>query len=643
MIGRGVDRRRCGRGDDSAGHRGTSARQAAPRRAHEGNRQKKAREREMNRRLELLSVLFALSAGVVGGGVTSLADELSRIEAFGGELRSAVLSLSAPPGAIATETNPNYKGAAAPAPAAPPSPAAADWPSYNKTLTSERFSDLSQINTKNVAKLKVLCTYDTWRLSSFETGPIMVEGALIATTEFDIFSIDPSTCAENWRVHEEYPAYILPTNRGAAYLDGRLFRGTDDGRVLAYDFKTGKRLWETPIADQTKGESVPAAPVAWNGLVFIGNAGGDFKGAKGHMYALDAKTGKIAWQFFLVPKSESDIVRGPEGASPLDTSTWKNIPGAPISGGGNWTSTTLDPTTGLLYVPVGNPAPDYDNTVRQGDNLFTGSVVVLDAKTGAYKNHFQLVPRDWHDWDVSNPPALIKTMGGKRLMAVSPKDGHLYGFDLADSKLLYRTPVTRIENAEEPFAVDKDVHFCPGSGGGEEWNSPAYDPLTNLIFTGDVDWCVTVRLQTREEIVASPLGQIWTGEKSLNPFNEFGKFTRADGVWAGWLYATDADTGVWKWRLKSNYPILSGVTPTAGGLVFFGDMGGNFYALDAATGQKLWGQKIGGALGGGVITYTVNGTQKVAVATGYVSPAFPVEIRRAKIAILGVEGDTGSK
>jgi alcohol dehydrogenase (cytochrome c) len=591
----------------------------------------------MNRRLKI--IIAALGAAAVGGGVTSsLADEAG-VEVGLGELRSAVLSLLAPAGAVATETNPNYKGAAASAPAAPPSPAAAEWPSYNNTLTSERFSDLSQINTKNVAKLKVLCTFDTGRLTSFETGPIMVNGALIGTTEFDIFSVDPSTCAENWRTHEEYPAYILPTNRGAAYFDGMLFRGTQDGRVLAYDFKTGKRLWEATIGDVKKGEDVPAAPIAWQGFVFVGNAGGDFKGGKGHMYALDAKTGKIVWQFFLVPKAEGDIVRGPEGASPLDNSTWKNVPGAPISGGGAWTSTTLDPATGLLYVPVGNPAPDYNNSVRQGNNLFTGSVVVLDARTGAYKNHFQLVPRDWHDWDVSNPPALIKTMGGKRLMAVSPKDGHLYGFDLADNKLLYRTPVTRIENVEEPFAVDKDVHFCPGAAGGEEWNSPAYDPLTNLIFTGDVDWCSTVKLQTREEVVASAPGQFWTGERTFNPADVFGRFSRSDGYWGGWLHAVDADTGVWKWRLKSNYPIMGAVTPTAGGLVFFGDMGGNFYALDAATGQKLWGQKIGGAIGGGVITYAVNGAQKIAVATGYISPAFPVEIRRAKIAIMGVEGN----
>jgi alcohol dehydrogenase (cytochrome c) len=594
----------------------------------------------MNRRLEVLGiVLFALNAGVVGGITPSLADEITGIEVDVGDLRGEILSLFAPRGAVATETNPNYKGAAAPAPAAPPSPAAADWPSYNKTLTSERFSDLGQINTKNVAKLKVLCTFDTGRLTAFETGLIMVRGALIGTTEFDIFSIDPATCAENWRTHEESPAYILPTNRGAAYLDGMLFRGTQDGRVLAYDFTTGKRLWEATIGDVKKGEDVPAAPIAWQGLVFIGNAGGDFKGAKGHMYALDAKTGKIVWQFFLVPKTEGDIVRGPEGASPLDSSTWKNVPGAPISGGGTWTSTTLDPASGLLYVPVGNPAPDYDNSARQGNNLFTGSVVVLDARTGAYKNHFQLVARDWHDWDVSNPPALFQTRGGKKLMAVMPKDGFLYGFDRADNKLLYRTPVTRIENAEEPFSTEKDVHFCPGAAGGGEWNSPAYDPVTNFIFTGQNDWCTTVRLQTRDEVVASPIGQPWTGEKSLNPFNVFGKFSRADSVWAGWLHAVDADTGVWKWRLKSNYPIIGAVTPTAGGLVFFGDMGGNFYALDAATGQKLWGKKIGGAIGGGVITYAVNGAQKVAVATGYVSPAFPTEIRRAKVAILGVEGN----
>src|SRR3984957_14082282 len=518
----------------------------------------------MGSRLEIIVLALAsLGAAAVGGATSSLADEAG-IEVDVGDLRGEILSLLAPAGAVATETNPNYKGAAAPAPAAPPSPAAADWPSYNKTLTSERFSDLSQINTKNIARLKVLCTYDTRRLTAFETGLIMVEGALIGTTEFDIFSINPSTCAENWRSHEEYPAYILPTNRGAAYLDGMLFRGTDDGRVLAYDFKTGKRLWETRIADPTKGESVPSAPIAWDGLVYIGNAGGDFKGGKGHMYALDAKTGKVFWEFYLTPKTADDAPRGPVGTTPLDESTWNNAPGIPITRAGAWTSYTLDTKNGFVYVPAGNPGPDFASGARQGSNLYVDSVVVLDAKTGNYKNHFQVVPKDWHDYDVSNPPILIQTRGGKQIMSVAPKDGHLYGFDLADNKLLYRVPITTVENDGETFAVGKLVHFCPGPVGGDEWNTPGYDPTTNLIISGTVDWCDTVKIQTDDRLRSVAVGQPWTGAAFLNPINMFGKENKTDGYWAGWVYATDADTGVWKWRVKSNYPILGAITPTAG-------------------------------------------------------------------------------
>ena len=206
----------------------------------------------MNCRFEFLSVSLALIGAFMGGEITSsLADEAG-IEVGVGDVRGEILSLFAPPGATITEQI-NYKGAAAPTPALPSSPAADDWPSYNKTITSERFSDLSQINTENVARLKVLCTYETGKLTAFETGLIMVEGALIGTTEFDTFLFDPATCAENWRVHEEYPDYVLPTNRGAAYADGMLFRGTDDGRVLAYDFKTGKRLWADANSGSEKG------------------------------------------------------------------------------------------------------------------------------------------------------------------------------------------------------------------------------------------------------------------------------------------------------------------------------------------------------------------------------------------------------
>lgn len=404
---------------------------------------------------------------------------------------------------------------------------------------------------------------------------------------------------------------------------------------MAYDFKTGKRVWATSIADPKKGETVPAAPIAWNGLVFIGNAGGDIKGVKGRMYALDAKTGKIVWEFYLVPKTEGDATRGPEAASPLNGSTWQNESSSPITGGATWTSYTLDPTTGLLYVPGGNPAPDFADELRKGSNLYSGSVVVLDAKTGAYKNHFKIVPRDWHDWDVSSAPAIIQTGGGKKLLSIAPKDGHLYGFDLESNDMLYRKPVTRVENADATFSAGKAVHFCPGSTGGAEWNGPAYDPKTNLILTGEVDWCTTVTLQADSKIVSTASATPWSGEASINPFNTWGN---ADpfGDWAGWVYASDADTGDWKWRVKTNYPIQSGVTPTAGGLALFGDMGGNFYAVDASNGKKLWGDKIGGAIGGGVITYIADGKQRIAVATGLTEVLWPTQITTAKISILGL-------
>ena len=586
------------------------------------------------------AVVLALGAGVVYANQNSLVP----IVAMG---INYVRYLSAPAGTLTTElAGSNEPQATASSPnssalalAADKTPGAApdNWPSYNRTLTSNRYSPLTEINRTNVGAMKVLCTYDTGQYTGFTSGLIEVDGALIAVTEHDLFSIDPSDCHLNWRAHEDYtPASPQAVNRGAAFMDGRLFRGTQDGRVLAYDFKTGARLWATTIADPKKGESVPAAPIAWNGLVFVGNAGGDVKGVKGRMYALDAKSGKIVWEFYLVPKSPGDVVRGPQAASPLDASTWQNAPGSPITGGATWTSYTLDPTTGLLYVPGGNPAPDFATGPRQGANLYSGSVVILDAKTGAYKNHIKVVPVDWHDWDVSSAPAIIRTAGGKSILSVAPKDGHLYGFDLVGGALLYRNPVTRVENADQTFARGQSVHFCPGSVGGAEWNGPAYDPQTNLVMVGEVEWCTTVKLQTPAQIQKSAAGTPWSAEASANPYNTWGK-QDSFGNWAGWVYASDADTGAWKWRAKSNYPVQSGVTPTAGGVVFFGDMGGNFYALDAANGQKLWGRKIGGAVGGGVITYRANGSQKVAVATGLTEVLWPTEITTAKVSILGLD------
>jgi alcohol dehydrogenase (cytochrome c) len=507
-----------------------------------------------------------------------------------------------------------------------------DWPSYNRTLTSERFSPLAAINVNSASQLKVECTYDTGQRMSFQTGLVQVDGALFATTEHDTISLDPNTCTENWRVHEEFQSGYMKVNRGLAWLDGRVYRGTADGRVLGYDAKTGKSIWKTTIADSAKGESVPAAPIAWAGLVFIGMAGGDNKGVKGRMYALDAKDGHIVWEFYMVPKGPLDVVRGPEAPLPhaLAQSSWKNAAGIPITGGGTWTSYSLDPTTGILYIPGGNPAPDFASGPRPGKNLFANSILELDAKTGAYRRHLQLVERDFHDWDVSGAPVLFSSRLGKKLMAATPKDGLLYIIDRRRGKILQRKAVTTRLNIDQPLDEGKGTRFCPGSQGGAEWNGAAYDPLENTLLTGEVEWCTTVTLQSTLTLAKLPEGQPFSAATDA-----FG--TQDDTkTWAGWMTATDADTGEKRWSVRTPFPILSGTTPTAGGVVFFGDMGGNFYVFDAQSGTQLWSTDLGGALAGGVITYDTGAGQKVAVAAGMTSPIWPTPKVNGKVVVFGL-------
>src|SRR5690348_553999 len=240
----------------------------------------------MNKRRLLAAAIGAVAIAAAGAaaGLAFYRANPVRASLFVALTRNAIRSWGAPPGATTTERNPAYIESADAAPAlvtvAAPRDAGDDWPSYNRTLSSDRYAPLSEINAHTVGKLNVLCTYDTKQYTSFESGLIVVNGALIGTTLTDIFSIDPATCAENWRTREDFPPSILTAMRGAAYFDGMLFRGSPDGHVLAYDFKTGKRIWRTTIADVRNGEFVAAAPIAWNGMVFIGDAGGDAKGGK---------------------------------------------------------------------------------------------------------------------------------------------------------------------------------------------------------------------------------------------------------------------------------------------------------------------------------------------------------------------------
>ena len=414
----------------------------------------------------------------------------------------------------------------------------------------------------------------------------MVNDALIGTTEFDIFSLNPATCALNWRTREVYPPALLPANRGAAYLDGMLFRGTQDGRVVAYDFKTGKRIGEATIADPKRGEAVPAAPIAHDGVVYIGNSGGDFKGGKGKMYALDAKTGKISGSSSWCPGSKATWFADPWASRRSTRRRGKTRRAFRSAVAACGRPTRSIPRPACCTSPAAIRRLISRLACARATTFTPRSVVVLDAKTGDYKHHFKLVPKDWHDWDVSNSPILVQTMSGKQVMAVTPKDGHLYGFDLANNSRLYRVPVTRVENVAETFSPGQWVHFCPGSVGGAEWNSPSYVPQTNLILVGEVEWCVgqaegSQRARGRE--TRSAVG----GGRDLEPVLGIRPLRQGVGRLGSRRRCRHRCL---EWRLRSNYPIVAGVTPTAGGVVFFGDMGGNFYALDSQPDRSSGGR-----------------------------------------------------
>lgn len=514
-----------------------------------------------------------------------------------------------------------------------------DWPGYNRTLEGSRYSPLDEITTENVSRLHEVCRYNLPELATFHTGMIVIDGTMYFTTDRGSYAIDAATCGEKWKYLRESasPAASTGAVRGFAYLNDKLFRGTLDRHVLALNAKTGQLIWDRAIDDIMPGMYLNMAPIAWNGLVFIGTAGGDLVGNIGRVYALHINDGHTVWTWDVVPKT---------GAA---RATWTN-PKLPITGGGMWTSLTLDPGIGVLYVPVGNAAPDFDIVHRTGDNLFTNSIVALDAHTGTLLAYNQIVKRDAHDWDVSTPAALVTTRDGKKIVASANKDGMLSVLDRSrlsvkgshDPRglppvipLLWSQPTTTRINADVPPTADSPTYFCPGLLGGSEWNGAAYSPQTNLLYTGAVDWCYSIQLN--RDLTVPPTGQFWFGAADEQHFLD--KVDPADRA-HGWVRSFDADTGVVRWQFQAPMPILAAVTPTAGGLVFTGDLGGQLYAFDAASGKLLWQMRTNEVVDGGIVSYRAGGRQLIGVAAGNKKSPFWPSVGAAKqsqILVYGLE------
>jgi glucose dehydrogenase len=374
--------------------------------------------------------------------------------------------------------------------------------------------------------------------------------------------------------------------------------------VYALDARTGREVWSVKEGDVSKGETFPAAPVAWHGLVYIGNAGGDNFAVTGRMMALDARTGANVWTVDMVPRS------GAANATwPLETDR------VPRAGGTTWTSYAMDTAAGVLWVATGNAAPDFLESVRPGSNQHAYSLLALDLRTGEIRKAVQLLARDFHDWDMAATPLLVKTAAGHMQVVEAGKDGYLYGIDPSSGSVLYKVSTTTHQNDSAPLTA-QGTHFCPGIQGGTEYNGPAYSPQTNMLYVPAVDWCSTIALGAPNEL-KNKLGLPWTGSKGIaNPFGTLDP----QRTWSGWLTAYDADRGSVKWRYHSRTPMVAGVTSTAGGLVFTGDLLGNVLGFDARDGSIRFHATTGQPIGGGVVSYAVDGKQYVAVASGLNAP-----------------------
>jgi alcohol dehydrogenase (cytochrome c) len=460
-----------------------------------------------------------------------------------------------------------------------------DWLFWTHDYGGQRFVDINQINKSNVASLRPVCVYQLGDTNAFPANPIVYKGAMFITSRNSVVSLDAATCRLNWRYDRSQrvsQGFALKVNRGVAIKDGKLVFGTNDGYLIALDAGTGKKLWQREVTDPANnGGGFQSAPLIYDDLVVIAPGASEL-GVKGWVGAFKLATGEPVWKFNVVPDD------GEPGAD-----TWPDADARRHGGGAAWGTMSLDPKAGLVYVPAGNPTPDFDGTKRPGDNLYTCAVVVLDVRTGKLVWYHQVTPHDIHDYDLTQAaPQFSATVAGKarNLVVAAGKEGVVHVLDRDSHEQLYELPVTTRQNTDkvwvQPDVTADNSTVCPGLIGGIEWNGPAFNPGTKMLYAGSVDWC---------RIARDP----------------------AD-ISRGYLTAIDATTGKMAWRYNSQRPMVAAVTTTPD-LVFTGELTGDLLALDAKTGKELYRFALGAPISGGAVPYAVAGKEYVAVASGAVS------------------------
>ncbi len=492
--------------------------------------------------------------------------------------------------------------------------AAADpnsWVTYSGNYQGQRYSPLSEINPGNVSRLKPTWVYQMRNPGIVETSPIVADGVMYITEPpSTATALDLRTGRPLWTYTPRIPSDVIiigspPVNRGVAILDDMVFLGTVNCHLIGIDAKTGIVRWDTVVDDNRKGYYITAAPLAVDGKLFIGVSGAE-TGIRGFVDAYDPKTGKRLWRTWTVP------AKGEPGSE-----SWGGD-SAQHGGGSTWVTGSYDPDLNLVYWGTGNPAPDWNDDTRPGDNLYTCSLIAMDANTGKIKWHFQFTPHDVHDWDAAEIPVLIDTVvNGKprKVVTMANRNGFYYVLDRTTGEFISATPYIKqnwtdgMDAKGRPFArrdADPKVEgtlVYPSISGGSNWYSPSYSPKTGLFY------------QAAREMA----GVYFKGDAEYKDGTAYtgggGDNKNGDDAY-GAIRALGAADGKMKWEFRLVTPPMAGTFVTAGGLVFAGAEEGNFFALDAGTGKPLWETQLGGAVRASAMSFAIDGKQQVAIAAG---------------------------
>jgi alcohol dehydrogenase (cytochrome c) len=503
-----------------------------------------------------------------------------------------------------------------------------NWLTYSGSLTGQRYSPLTQITTANVGNLQLQWAFQARSTEKFEATPLVADGMMYLTqAPNDIVALDAATGEIKWIYSYSPSRDARPccgrVNRGVAILGNTLYMATLDAHLVAVNAHTGELVWDREVAKAQAGYAMTHAPLIVKDKVIVGTAGGEY-GIRGFIAAFDAATGNEVWRFYTIPGP------GEPGHETWTGDAWMH------GGGSVWVTGSYDPELNLTYWGVGNPGADFNGEKREGDNLYSDSVVALDADTGKLKWHFQFTPHDVWDYDSVQVPVLADMnwtdrdgrTQPRKVMLWANRNGFFYALDRTNGQFLVGRPfvkvtwATGLDEAGRPMRVsgmeptEAGTKVYPSLTGGTNWYSPSYSPRTGLFY-----------IPTWEDAYANITklddgfteGKMFTGGSFRTSVPGLrGGQVRKSGSEEGYglVRAIDPKTGEKKWEFKMDDMTMSGILTTASDVLFTGGRDGLFRALDARDGKLLWKVNAGGEIAMGPMTYRVNGKQYVAFAAG---------------------------